>query len=56
MPKSETLKYEEDLRCAPARETDSRDELLKRADMLAQADVGGGAPRREEPTDQNSRQ
>ena len=49
MPK--TAKYDEDLRFAPAKESDSRDELLKRADLLARAVVKGGAPRREEPAE-----
>ena len=55
MSKSQTSKYGEDLRFEPAQETDSRDELLKRADRLARNVVSGGAPRREEPADASSR-
>ena len=49
MPRPKTSKYDEDLRLNPATEDDSREEMLKRAHLLAKAVVEGGAPQLEEP-------
>ena len=45
---------DEDLRFAPASETDSEEERLVRAHRLAQSVVRGGAPHREPKSDKDA--